>query len=397
MPAKQPWRVAHLVKCLGLGGTERQLVVLLRELDRERVTPRLACLMKVGEYLPDVRALGLEPPEFRLGGSLARPSTLLLVLRIAAWIRREEASILHAHDFYTNVVGALAARVAGVPWIVSRRDLGAWRSPAQTRVLAAVSRAAPMVLCNTQAARDAVVNEEGVEAKRVRVVPNGLDVDAFDQEAKRQPHPLLDLNGPVVALVANMKHGVKGHHDFLDAAAVVRKARKDVRFLLIGDGELRPAFEQRARDAGLANAMVFAGARTDVPALLVRSTIAVSASKSEGLSNAIMEAMAASLPVVATRVGGTPELVCHECSGFLVPADDAEALAARLLELLRSPDTARQFGLAGRRRIEDEFSATRLGRRVTELYAEMLEQKTERTRAICHGDSKGEGDGRLSA
>lgn len=391
MSAKQPLRVAHLVKCLGLGGTERQLVVLLRELDRTQVTPSLACMIKVGEYLPDVRALGLDPPEFRLEGSLLRPNTLLLVLRTAAWIRREKASLLHCHDFYSNVVGGLAARLVGVPWIVSRRDLGAWRTPAQSKVLAAMSRAAPMVLCNTQAARDVAVNEEGVLPERVRVVPNGLDVEAFDREARRSPMPALDHVGPVVTLVANMKHDLKGHDDFLNAALLVRKADENVRFLLIGDGELRPALEEQARQMGLGQSVFFAGARIDVPALLARSTIAVSASKSEGLSNAVMEAMAASLPVVATNVGGTPELVVHERSGFLVAPDDHQALASRLLQLLRSPATAQQFGLAGRRRIENEFSATRLAHRVSDLYAEVLQDKKAQ-RAV-----RGESDGRLSA
>lgn len=400
MSAIQPMRVAQLVKCLGLGGTEQQLVVLLRELARgrkgqARVTPSLACLMKVGEYLPDVRSLGLEPSEFRLRGSLARPGTLVAALRIAAWIRRENASALHCHDFYTNVVGSVAARLAGVPWIVSRRDLGGWRGPAQARLLASVSRTAPMVLCNTRAAREQVVMTEGVAAHRVHVVPNGLDVEGFDRRAKAPPSPPLELTVPTVVLVANMKHGVKGHENFLKATVLVRRAIGQVRFLLVGDGDLRGPLEQQARETGLANAVIFAGARTDVAALLARSTIAVSASKSEGLSNAIMEAMAASLPVVATHVGGTAELVLHDHTGFLVEPDAPEALARRLIQLLRTPETARRFGVAGRRRIEEGFSSAALACRVSALYARLQQAKMQ---DICPNTAqRGGSDGRLSA
>jgi glycosyltransferase involved in cell wall biosynthesis len=177
----------------------------------------------------------------------------------------------------------------------------------------------------------------------------------------------------VVTLVANLNLAVKGHDDFLLAAAAVHRTLPAVQYLLVGEGERRTAIAARARELGLHDVLFFAGYRTDVPALLARSTIAVSSSRSEGLSNAIMEAMAAALPVVATAVGGSAELVLDARTGFLVPSGDPASLAARLLTLLRAPDLAAELGRAGRRRIEGEFSSRRLRDRVTELYREMIE------------------------
>lgn len=370
-----PIVVGQLVNCLGLGGTERQLVEHLRRLDRDRFSPRVFCLQKKGEFLETLRDMDLDPPEFHLRGTLMRPNTAVQVARLAKALRHSEAALLHTHDFYSNLVGSAAASLAGIPFVLSRRDIGVWISPAQARLLAMVTRLAPWVLCNATAVKDHIVRHEGVDPSRIHVVHNGLDLERFDQAASLPVEPLipaLDASPPVVVLVANLKHPVKGHSEFLLAAASVARVHPECRFMLVGDGELRPEFERRARDLGLGDRLVFAGRRTDVPALLSRCTIAVSASHAEGLSNSIMEAMAARLPVVATAVGGNVELVDDGRTGHLVRPRDPSHLAARLIDLLRAPHLARRLGLAGRKRIERDFSSQRLGERMEQLYARVL-------------------------
>lgn len=376
--------VTQLVNCLGLGGTERQLVEHLRRLDRDRFAVDVCCLQKVGEFLPSVREMAIDPEEFHLRGTLWRPNTAFQVLRLARRLRRTGTRLLHCHDFYSNLVGAAAARLAGVPYLVSRRDVGVWIGPTRGRVLRVVSRSAPMVLCNAWVIRDLLVNEEGVDPARVTVVPNGIDLDRFDREAARPldaPVAALEGPGPVVVMVGNMKHAVKGHAEFLLAAAAVVRALPACRFVLVGDGGLRPELERRARELGIAHAVAFTGRRTDVPAVLSRSQIAVCASHAEGLSNALMESMAARLPVVATAVGGNIELVRDGRTGFVVPRNDPTALAHRLIDLARQPHLARRMGLAGRRHVEEELSAGKLADRMGALYARMLGLVTEVRRA----------------
>lgn len=372
-----PAVAAQLVNCLGLGGTERQLVEHVRRLDGARYAPLVACLQKKGELLGELRDLGIDPPEFHLRGSLVQPNTAVQVLRLAGLLRDRGAALLHCHDFYSNLVGFAAARAAGVPVVVSRRDLGVWIGPRQARLLRFVTARADRVLCNAYAVRDQLLDREGIDPARIVVVPNGLDTRRFDAEAARPVQPgiaALDGGRPTVVLVGNMKHAIKGHADLLAAAALVLRDHPDVRFVLVGDGALRAGLEADARAAGIAHAIVFAGRRTDVAAVLARATIAVSASHTEGLSNAVMEGMAAGLPVVATAVGGTVELVRDGRSGFLVPRSDPAMLAQRIGQLVAKPELARQLGRRGRQRIEEEFSTARLADRMSALYDQLLDR-----------------------
>lgn len=374
--------VAQFVNCLGIGGTERQLVEQVRHLDGGRWATDLVCLQKVGELLDDVRALGIEPEEFHLRGTLLQPNTLVQVGRLVRHFREHKVELVHAHDFYANLVGTAAARASGLPWIVSRRDLGAWRSGIRARMLTVATHLAPHVVCNAYAVRDLLVDVERVDPRKITVIYNGVELDRFDRAAALEPQtPLPAHRGPVVVMVANMKHAVKGHAEFLDAAAAVLRAQPDVRFFLLGDGDLRPGLEARAAELGIAHGVHFLGRRTDIPAILKRCDVAVCTSHSEGLSNAIMEAMAARLPVVATAVGGNVELVRDGRSGFLVPRQDTSAVVASLLDLLRRPPLARRMGLAGRRRMEEDFSSTRLASQVDALYTRILGLEGTKRRA----------------
>ena len=381
--ARPPVLVSQFVNCLGIGGTERQLVEHVRRLDGELFSVHMACLQKVGEFLPVVQGLGIDPAEYSLRGTLMQPNTALQVYRLARRLSNEGARLLHCHDFYSNIVGAAAARLARIPYIISRRDMGVWIGPARARLLAMVTRTAPRVLCNAYAIRDQIVNEEGVAPERVTVVHNGLDLGRFDDESAKDPIDPPDFlnNHPTVALVANMKHAVKGHSEFLSAAAAVVRAVPEARFLLVGDGSLRRSLEEQALSLGIAHAVCFAGRRTDIPSVLARCHIAVCASHAEGLSNAVMEGMAARLPVVATGVGGNMELVRDGRSGFIVRKGDITGLAQRMTELIRQPLLARRMGIVGRRRIEDEYTVSHMAERMDALYCEMLNVRRELRRA----------------
>lgn len=375
--------VTQLVNCLGLGGTEVQLVASLRQLSPDKWRPEVFCLQKVGELLHDLGQLGIDPTEFHLRGSLLRPNTLAQMARMARRLRANGSVLLHSHDFYSNLLAPTTARLAGIPSLVSRRDLGAWIGPLRARALALATRQADHVLCNAWAVRDHLVNDEGIAPGRITVVPNGLDLGVFDRRASNVPRELLPAlaNGWNVAFVANMKHALKGHEEFLIAARHLLQQVPEARFVLLGDGALRPRLEERARALGIAARTLFLGRRTDVAAILSQCQVSVCASWTEGLSNAVMESMAARLPVVATAVGGNVELVRDGRTGFLVPKSDAHALAARLYELARQPALARRMGEAGRRRIETDFDAVRLGERIDALYSRVLGRRGEWQRA----------------
>jgi glycosyltransferase involved in cell wall biosynthesis len=166
---------------------------------------------------------------------------------------------------------------------------------------------------------------------------------------------------------------MKGIEYFLDAAAIVASRFPDVRFLIVGDGANRSQLQERSQKLGLDQRVVFTGFRTDVPELLSEATLSVLPSLSEGLSNSLLESMAAGVPVIAAKVGGNPEIVEHGVSGLLVPPRDAAALAGAMSNLLADADLTSRLGQAGRRRVSELFSMERSVGETERFYERLME------------------------
>ncbi|TMA99323.1 MAG: glycosyltransferase, partial [Deltaproteobacteria bacterium] len=331
--------VLHLIQRFYVGGAERQFIERLRA-HPQGFEPVVGSLEISGGNLADFRALGLgEPHLFPIRGSLARPNTAVQVLRIARLIRRRGVRIVHGTDFVTNFLGLLAARLAGARMVVNRVDLGHERpgfGPLRRRVEKLVSARADVVCANAEAVARLCISQEGCSPERVVVVRNGIDLRRFDELAARAAEGPVPEGGPIVAVVANL-WPVKDHRTLIEAAALVQRHIPDVRFALVGDGPERDHLQRRIGELGLRDAVHLLGTRYDVPAILARSSAFCLPSRAEGLSNAIMEAMAAALPVVATDAGGNAELVRHGSTGFVVSIGDAASLAARLVDVLSDP------------------------------------------------------------
>ncbi|HEX9401184.1 MAG TPA: glycosyltransferase [Anaeromyxobacter sp.] len=359
-----------------LGGQERQTVMNVRTMDRTRFEPVVACLRLDGELLADLAEVGVRPVVFDVGASMLRPRTALVIARIARFIHANAIAVVHAQDLYTNTLGTLAARLAGVPAIVTRVDLNHSVVGYKRPVLGWVSRHADRVLVNALCIRDMAIRE-GVEPDRIVVVRNGLDLEAFDRAARRTPDAPVPEPGGIVC-IANMHHPVKGQTELLLAMKDVLRERPEAHLVLVGDGVRRPHLERSARQLRIAERCHFVGHRLDGPAILARAAIAVSASHAEGISNAILEGMAARLPVVATAVGGSPELVRDGVNGYLVPPGAPAPLARRLVDLLASPPRRKRMGERGRRMVEREFAVEQMRRSYDALYEDLTGLKVPR-------------------
>ena len=208
------------------------------------------------------------------------------------------------------------------------------------------------------------------------MIHNGVDTGKI-QSGKRDRDRLFPAagDGNLVELIGNMHTDVKGHPWLIAAALAVVRESPATRFVFAGDGESRPVFERQVEKLGLERNFMFLGRREDIPDVLASCDLAVHPSKAEGLPNAILESMAAGLPVVASRVGGNTELVNDGVTGLLVSPEDSEALSVALLRLLRDPELARQLAAAGRQRATQDFGFERLIREVDELYTELLERR----------------------
>jgi glycosyltransferase involved in cell wall biosynthesis len=363
--------VLHFVNRFWIGGAERQFVERLRR-HPKGFRAVVACLEASGPLLPQVRAMGFEPEVFPLRGSMIQANTALQIARMAAWMRSEKVQVVHGTDPNTNALGLAAARLAGVKFIASRVDMGHLRggfSRWHRELEKLTSRFADLVVANADAVREVCIRDEGVKPENCIVVRNGLDLDSFDK-AMAQPLEAPLPGGRLVAVVGNL-WPVKGHRTLVEAVARLPQELADVKFVCAGEGPEREFLTRRSAELGLQERVVLLGHRHDVPAVLSRATAACLCSSGEGLSNALMEAMSARLPIVATDVGGNPELVRE--NGFLVPYGDPDALAGKLSKLLGDAAAAAEMGLAGRRRVEQELTLDQMAQGHGLLYRRALE------------------------
>jgi glycosyltransferase involved in cell wall biosynthesis len=352
-----------------IGGTERQVANLALGIDSSRFDLHLACLRHSGELLGELETLPVPRPEFRIG-SLYSPKTLWQAMRLARYVRKNRIQVVHSFGLYPNLFTVPAAKLAGASIVVaSIRDTGDGLTPVQKWVQKMVCRLADCVLVNAGAIRQSLI-EQGYNPAKIVVIQNGITLSKFASRRRgailRQELGL-SLTAQLVVVFSRL-NPMKGVRYFIEAAISLTKKFPDARFLIVGDGGNRKELEEQACRVGLGQRVVFTGFRTDIPELLREAAVSVLPSLSEGLSNTLLESMAAGVPAVATSVGGNPEVIEHGVSGLLVPPRDAAALAAAMGSLLDDGDFASRLGQAGRQRVAELFSVERSVRDTEHLY-----------------------------
>ncbi|MBI3988696.1 MAG: glycosyltransferase [candidate division NC10 bacterium] len=377
-------KIAYVIGTLDLGGAERQLVALAKGLDRSRFLPVIFCLTATGPLITDLAEAGVKTRCFGLRGLKVWRNPLRVaraLLTFFADLKKEKPEIVHGLLFHAYILGTFAAKIAGVPIVIaSRRSLGRFKERKWHYLVAErlANRMTDLIIANAEAVKEDVIHQEKVKLSKVRVMYNGIDPSLYDLP----PDPTLraSLGIPeaarVVGIVANLIH-YKGHRFFLHACQAIKRKSPEVMFLLIGDGPCREVLEDLARELGLEKDVLFLGSRQDVPHLLALMDVVVLPSLEEGFPNAVLEAMAAGKPVVATEVGGVPEVIVHRKTGLLVPPKDPQALADAIIELLDDPQLALEMGRAGRERVTKEFGLDRMIREMEGLYEELIARKLQ--------------------
>lgn len=366
-------RVLMFIQSLELGGSETQCVEVARQLKEEGYGVTVGYLRAGGPLEARLNEAGLEHIEFPVRGSLLRPNTILQMLKLVAFIRKRNFGVVHTNDLYSNLFAVPAAWLARVPVIISsRRDMGRWwwYTPVRRKILNRIQAFSTRILVNSEAIRQELVMRDGFPLDKIHVVYNGIDREKFTKAVadRKLLHSRLTPNHKLIVMVANMHMGVKGHSDLIEAARTIHEACPEARILLAGDGEMRPFFEDQVGAAGLEEMFVFLGHRTDIPALLACCDIGVLASRSEGLPNAVLEYMAAGLPVVATTVGGLPEIIDDETSGLLIPPENPAALCTAIVRLLMDEQLRKRLGTAGRERVAAQFNFANVMANLRQLY-----------------------------
>ena len=360
-------RVFLMTNSFETGGSERQFVDLARALQPTRYRLSLGCLQENGPLRIDLGQV----QHFDLGGSLYRLPAMRARYRLAAYLRRSQVAIAHAFDFYTNLALIPAARLARTAVVIgSQRQLGDLLSPNQRRAQLAMFRWADCVICNSQAAADRLI-QQGLSPKQTVVIGNGLSPAAFADAVSIMPRSPDVFR---VGMIARMNSRSKNHRVLLEVATRLRTRLPKLEVVLVGDGPLRPELEQQAERLGIPDRVQFLGERRDIPAILASLDVTVLPSSSESLSNAILESMAAGIPVIANEVGGNLELL-SAARGILIPPNDIGALEAALQKLAVDAPMRAKLGRSARRFAEENFTIDQMRRKHEELYAELLERK----------------------
>jgi glycosyltransferase involved in cell wall biosynthesis len=362
-----------------LGGTERQVMNLATGLDGTRFDLHMGCNGKVGALLEEAAACGIPVQEYPVK-SLYNLGAMHARLRLARYLREHSIEIVHSYGFYSNLFAIPAARLAGAPVVIaSIRDCGEALTPTQRQAQKMFCKMADCVLANAEGVRRWLISE-GYPARKIQVIRNGIvrpTPVAVEEGGKLRQELGLPSNTRLVAVCSRLTP-LKGIEHFLDAVSVVGRSRPDVRFLIIGgpshigDGSYKSDLERYASNLGLGDRVIFTGFRTDIAKILPEIDISVLPSLSEGLSNSLLEAMTAGVPVIATRVGGTPEAVEDGGTGLLIPPGDLDALIRAMSFLLDNPQSSRRMGEEGRRRALSLFSVERMVQETESLYFKLL-------------------------
>lgn len=369
------------------GGTERQFVETLKHLDRQKYEIIVGCLHKRGPFLEEVQSFGFEILEFPIR-SLYKLDTARWFWRLVRFLRHNRIAILHAFDFYTVVFAVPAGRLARVPVVLAtRRELLNLRGKWQQRAVRVGCWLATGVVANSRAAAANLLIGRG-NGSKVTIIPNSVDHKNFrstvsPREIRRQLGLSEDV--PVVGVLAALRPE-KDLRTFLGAAALVGKDLPEAQFLLIGDGNERSNLERCAFDLGVSDRVSFLGDQAEVANLLAALDVCVLSSLSESLPNAVLEAMSVGRPVVATDVGGIPELVVDGETGYLVPSRDPGAMANRILELLRSEERRSAMGHAGLERAQRQFSPEVIKIQLESLYDRLLRNRRPTGRILQIGN-----------
>ncbi len=359
-------RIARVVQALNPGGMEAMMLRALPCFDPARFQFRIVCLAKEGKLGPLFRDAGFSPVTMGIRGRLA-PGGLW---RLARFFRRERIDIVHSHMYPAGVTARVAALLARTPAIVSQEhNLDTDRRWSQRLIDRLLAGRTDGLLAVSRAVADWHSRREGIARDRYEVIHNGLDSSAFglpvDRSAVRARLGIAP-GAPVIGIVARLAPQ-KNHDVLLRAAPAILAERPDAVFLFAGDGPCEADLRRLAAELRIAPAVRFLGLRSDVPDILAILDVFAFPSRMEGLPNAILEALAAGLPVV-TADGGGPilEVVEHGVSALVVPTGDAGALGASVLEALR-PETAGRLRAGARARAAD-FSVEKTVRRYEEFY-----------------------------
>ncbi|MDG3003471.1 glycosyltransferase [Paludisphaera mucosa] len=364
-----PVPIALTITDLDVGGAERALTSLALGLDRRRWSPRVVNLSAEGVLAATIRAHDIPVESLELDRK--RPDAG--VIRMAKALRHVRPALVQSFLFHANVLSRLAGPLAGSPWVLGGIRVAEHQKRWHLTLDRLTSRAGCGSVCVSTGVLRFSVEQGGLDPERLTVIPNGVDPARFDAAKASCRSELGVPEDAFLALAVGRLDAQKGLPDLLAAFERLGESSSPWRLAIVGDGPLRSWLDGQIADRpGLAGRVSTLGRRDDVPSLMRAADLLVHSAHWEGMPNVVLEAMAAGLPVVATAVEGVGELVIPGETGWIVPPRDFIALARAIGEAMQQREACLRLGRAGRHRIEEDFSTSRMVTRYEDLWAAVL-------------------------
>lgn len=358
-------------------GTEKHLFELATNLDRQLFDPHIVTFQGSPSFIRKFEMLGVPVQTLGIRRIYGLRQTKAMVT-LSRYIQKNNVAILQTFHANPDLFGAMLGCVSRVPIVISsRRDMGFDRTPKIRAAYHLTRGYVDAAICVSEAVKQMTIREDGFAPERISVIYNGMDPSRFavpvDREAVRRKYGI-PYGVPVVGVLANL-NVIKGHHHFLDAAAIVQNKMPQVRYVIVGDGPAAEDIKRYAIQLNLKKQTHFIGYNENIAEMLALMDVVASTSMSEGFSNTIIEALYARRPVVATAVGGNSEVIRDRETGLLVRPADPKAMANAIQRLIEDPPFARLLAENGRRLVKERFLLEHMVKNTEALYTRLLAEK----------------------
>jgi len=364
------YKVVHLVETLdAIGGMERIVAQIATHLNKNEFEVEIWCVHLGGRYAQELVKQGLTLRVFNIS-NYYNP---LNILRLALELKRSEVDIVHTHMYFASTIGRCAAWIAGVKVLINHMHSSYWHYSSRNLFIERLlSKITHKIICVSKHTMDFVVTHEKIDPLKVDIVYNGISVVPTLSKLEARERFNVAPTEVIIITVANLLEN-KGHKVLLKALSLLETKNINIKCWIVGQGPMEEELKEYAQQLNLGSKIVFWGGRHDVPMLLSASDIFVLASiHIEGLPISILEALAYQVPVIATKVGGLPEIIEDKVSGRMVPPNDPSALASSIKELINNQGERLEYAQEGAKRFIQQFESKHMIERIEKLYQEGL-------------------------
>jgi len=379
MIMKPKIKILYIITSSGIGGAERILYYTATGLDYNKYDISICSLKKKGEIAGDLEKQGIEVCCLHLGGRerfLGWLSSIITLIQLFPYLIRIRPTLVHSFLFRANILARIAGYLTGVPIVISSVRVMGGEKKYFHYIEMITSFMVDHYVVVSESVKRYIIDKSKISDEKISVIYNGVNIKSQDDSHKqnvRMPFKIEDEDR--ILMTVGRLHEQKGHYYLVKAISKVQKEFPKVKLLVIGEGEEENNLKKLVKSLDLTNEVIFIGLSSYIEEILPMAELFLLPSLWEGLPNVLLEAMAAGKPVIATEVGGVPELVIHGETGMLVPHKDSDALACAIADLLKNRLKARRMGEAGRIRAEEHFSIQKMIEKTESLYQELLREK----------------------